>query len=41
MIPLKQHSVDILNAVIQKHAETFLTADHRLQAAAPDLSTGW
>jgi hypothetical protein len=41
MIPLKQHSIDILNAVIQKHAATFLTADHRLQAAAPDVTTGW
>jgi hypothetical protein len=41
MIPLKQHSIDILNAVIQKHAATFLTADHRLQAAGPDVATGW
>jgi len=41
MIPLKQHSIDILNAVIQRHAGSFLTADHRLATAAPDLPAGW
>jgi hypothetical protein len=41
MIPLRQHSIDILNAVILRHAGSFLTADHRLAAGASDLPAGW
>jgi len=41
MIPLKQQSIDILNAVIRRHTGSFLTADHRLAAVAPDVPADW
>jgi hypothetical protein len=41
MIPLKQQSVDILNAVIKKHPEAFLTADNRLQTSNSRSPDDW
>ena len=41
MMPLRQHSIDILNAVIRRHTDSFLTADHRLAGASSELPAGW